>query len=253
MTRVLKQILYGLFYLVIFSGLTAGVYFAFLRPAASCFDNKLNQNEEEVDCGGPCADCALRRLKPVRVLPVQFFGGDSLTTVLLQFQNPNLNYGADRLDFEARLLDRAGSVIRSIADRTFIYPGEIKTIVLPGVETPFFAVTRGEVSLANISWKKAEEFSRPSVDTREIKTVPEGAGIAITGVVQNKNLFALNRAVISAIISNKNGLLVNASKTFVADLAPREERFFKIFVPVARDEQSDIDPSRTSVYVEVSR
>ncbi len=251
MSRILKQILYGALYLAILGVISAGLYYGFLKPAPSCFDEKLNQEEEEVDCGGPnCADCALRRLAPISS-SVQFFGVDGRTTIFARLQNPNLNYGASVLDYKIRFFDGAGSLVATIDDSTFIYPGEIKAIVIPGQELSPASIARAELEVGDTTWVKAANFSRPPADTREISTQPEGLGIAVTGVVQNKNLFGLDRANLSAVISNRNGFFVNASKTFVADLAPREERFFKIFIPVSKDELPTIDPSRTQVYLEI--
>ena len=254
MRRILKQILYGTLYLAVFGGIAAGIYFGFLRPAPSCADGKLNQQEEEIDCGGAyCEDCALRKLKPITALPVQFFGADTATTIFLQLQNPNLNYGAERLDFDIKFFDRAGNNFKTLSDSTFIYPGEIRALVFPAQAIEFTRVARAEFVGRNFVWKKAADFARPAADAREVRTRLEGEGVVVEGVIQNGNLYGLSRVTASAIIANKQGFFVNASKTFVADLGPREERFFKIFLPVDGAERGNIDPARTRVYLEVIR
>src|SRR3990167_10764616 len=48
-----KQLKIFIFLAVILFAIVGGVIYYF-RPAPSCFDNKLNQNEERIDCGGEC-------------------------------------------------------------------------------------------------------------------------------------------------------------------------------------------------------
>jgi len=35
------------------------------KPKPTCSDNKQNQNEDAVDCGGPCLACDLKDLEPL--------------------------------------------------------------------------------------------------------------------------------------------------------------------------------------------
>jgi hypothetical protein len=250
MPRVLKQLFYGLFYFAILALMAGGVYW-WLAPAPSCFDNKLNQSEEDVDCGGPCLSCEVKRLRAIKALPLQLFGLNGRTTILLELQNPNLNYGAHQFNYEIGLYDPAGNLLRSIKDASFIYPGEIKTIVIPALEIDPRLVGRGEVKISNPLWEPIVKFAKPIVETREIVTRVEGPGVAVQGVVRNGNPFALARLNISAVVINKNGLLVNASKTFVADLKPFEERFFKISIPLHSGEAAEVDSKRTRVFAEI--
>ena len=51
MTRLLKQFLYGTFYLVILAAVGWGIYSFEFKPAPSCFDNQQNGGEGGVDLG----------------------------------------------------------------------------------------------------------------------------------------------------------------------------------------------------------
>lgn len=253
MRRVIKQFLYGFLYLSIFSGIIAVIYIGFLRPAPSCIDGKLNQGEIEIDCGGPnCSDCALRSLKPITG-SVQFFGGDSDATAFIRIQNPNLNYGAGEFDYDIKLFNRTGDNFRTLSGKTFIYPSDVKAIILTSLDIDYSDIARAEFYADNFIWKKTSDFIKPDMDSREVSAKSSGNGIAVEGVVQNKNLFPISRVVVNAILINKQGLFINASKTFVADIKSREERYFKIFIPVAGDELQSVDFSGTKIYLEVIR
>lgn len=253
--RLAKQLIYGFFYLLILAGLIAGVYFEFLKSAPNCFDGKLNQDEAEIDCGGPnCADCALKRLKPLKVLPIQIFElGEKSVTALIEIRNPNLNYGASKFIYDLNFYDNSGNILETITDESFIYAGEIKNIVLAPLEVDFRLVGKSELIPRDFIWQKPEVFERPETNAREIITKVESAGIAVQGVVQNKNSYFIDKAVVSAVIFGNSGLPLGASKTFVADLKPFEDRFFRIFIPASPDDLKNLDTKLTRVYIESRR
>ncbi len=251
--RRIKQLFYGLFYLLILALIAGGVYLS-VRPAPSCSDGKLNQAEVGIDCGGPaCLPCAIGRLKPIKALPPQFFGLDGTVTALLEFQNPNSGYGAKSFRYELTLYDRAGSPLKTIGDSSFIYAAEIKTIVLPALEIDMRLVARGEVGIRDPLWEEAGKFPKPPVETREVTTREEMSGIAVQGLARNSNPFGLSRLNIFAVVADNSGLFINGSRTFVADLKPFEERFFKITIPIRSGEISSVDFKRTRIFVEVIR
>lgn len=253
--RVTKQIIYGFFYLLILIGIGAGIYFGFLKPAPSCIDGRLNQEEIEVDCGGPnCADCALKRLQPLKVLPIQAFPlGDQGVTALIEIQNLNLNYGASKFIYDLDFYDASGNIFHSITDESFIYAGEIKNLVLAPLEVDYNSIDRIELIPRDFVWQKPEVFERPETAAREVLTKTEAVGVVVQGVAQNKNSYFIDRAIISAVIFDNLGLPIGASKTFVADLKPFEDRFFRIFIPASKDELKDVDTKLTRVYIEARR
>ncbi|MBU6415055.1 hypothetical protein KGQ34_02340, partial [Patescibacteria group bacterium] len=80
------------------AAVAAGILFLFARrliPQPTCFDNKKNQNEEEVDCGGVCAPCALKHQEPLALSwPPRFFLIDEHRyDIVAELRNPNLALG----------------------------------------------------------------------------------------------------------------------------------------------------------------
>ena len=65
MPRILKQTLFGLFFLAVFGGVVFWIYQS-TRPVLTCFDKIQNQDEEGVDCGGKCQIlCRADSIKPI--------------------------------------------------------------------------------------------------------------------------------------------------------------------------------------------
>ncbi len=252
--RILKQFLYGSFYLIIFGAVGFGVYWGFLRAAPSCFDGVLNQNEEEIDCGGVCEDCALRRLVPLRVDPTQLFhAGEFGTTVFMQFRNSNNNYGASSFNYELNLYDTAGKVIFNQKEKSFIYPGEIKALVLPALAVKFEDILRSDVKISGTSWVKAGDFPRPEVIVKDVIFKTDGARAVVSGILVNKSPFLISKAIIGGIAVAKNGIYINASLTSVADTAAFSEKPFQIFIPVLASDIPNLDPALVRTFVEAIR
>ena len=67
MTRLAKQIIIAIIFFLILAGFGFLVYWNIL-PNPSCFDNIQNQNEEGIDCGGPCQSCEAAALKNLEII-----------------------------------------------------------------------------------------------------------------------------------------------------------------------------------------
>lgn len=253
-SRFLKKFLYGALYLLILSAIGAGIYFRFLRPTPTCFDNTLNQGEQEIDCGGPCASCALKALKPPKVLLSQIFQvSDAATTALVQIQNPNPTYGASRFNYSLIFYDAAGKTIFSVNDVSFIYPGETRTLVFPNLEVAFSRIAHIDFALSAINWVPGTALARPEVEAAYSGAKLEKNQVSIDGIARNKGSAAIAAAAISAVIVDKNGFYINASRTVVNGISPYGSATFKIFIPVAPAEAKRLDLAKTKLSVEAAR
>jgi len=94
MNRALKQLAYFLFFVIVIGSISGGLYF-WLRTEATCTDGVKNQEEEGIDCGGPCANICLESLVEMRVL------GSELVKIrendydfVAKINNPNLGHGS---------------------------------------------------------------------------------------------------------------------------------------------------------------
>lgn len=252
--RIVKQFAYGTFYLVTLGLIGGSVYFAYFKPVPTCLDNVKNQYEEEADCGGPCIPCAIRKLQPIKTSPVQLFDtGLQTTTLLVELQNPNLDYGASHLAYTVTLYDATNAPLLMFNGDTFLHAGEVKPLVFPALEVPFRAVARSEFTVRETAWLNARDFLRPDVAVREAVTKREGKTAVVEGVAQNKNSYGFKQMFVSAIAFNKTGLFSGASRTTLQDIQPFEERFFKIVIPLLDSDAAQLDAARTRVFVDARR
>lgn len=237
MNRVLKQLLYGFFYLAVLAGIGYGGYLAYLETAPSCFDNRLNQKEEEVDCGGPCESCLIRHLQPIQA-KVEYFGIGGNTSAILTFINPNLEYGAESFNYSVNFLDANRGTLLSLKKTSFIYPAEAQKIVVePNLKFDHRLIgSQPEVAISNIAWKPLTELNEPKFQFRQQKTEVSGSQVTVSGLLSNREGVSFSRATVNLLIfrqfPDETSQLAGASKTILQNLQPFEERSFRIVVPL---------------------
>lgn len=256
MSRTLKQIIYGFFYLVIIAGIVYGGYIIFRETAPTCNDGRQNQGEVEVDCGGPnCVSCVIRNLQPIAT-KLDYFAVGGNTSVVLTLSNPNLDYGATSFTYAINFYDAGRKLIFSLTKDSLIYPAEAqKTIIEPNLKFNYLQVSgQPEIIISNINWKALSEFSMPKVQTRQIQTSVIGSQVTVSGILVNRESTGLSKATVGLLVYQQQpaaNRLIGASKTVLQTIKPFEERSFKITLPLgAAYKLPDLD---TLITTEVQR
>lgn len=239
--------------MVILGGLIYGVYLiTILRQPPSCFDGRQNQDEEEADCGGSCVSCGLKNVRPIATSTPQILeAGREQVSVLVELRNPNLDFGADSFSYVINFYDRSGKLFNSLKGTSFIYAGEIKTIVEPVIALPFAQIGRSEFLIQNISWQPAGDFLQPSVQVRDLQTKKSGKSVVVSGLAFNNNPFKLSRVSVATLVFNNLGLRLGISETLLQDVQPSEQRFFSISIPLGAVQ--NLDTRLTKVFIEARR
>ncbi len=231
--HLIKQVLYGAGYLAVLFLIVFLIYLIWLKPAPTCFDNKQNQAEIGIDCGGPCSPCEIKTLTPLESSWIKYFSSDSQTVIATEIKNSNPNWGADSFSYTFDIYGENGIKIKSFTKNSFIYSGEIKYLIEP-IEVYSKDITDIKISFSNINWKSAEEFSKPVVQLREVETesaIQDGGGVIVSGFITNNNAFPLSKARIIGFLLNKSDVQISASKTEMENIKAFEEKSFKINFP----------------------
>lgn len=105
-------------------------------PEPSCFDNKKNRGEEEIDCGGICIPCELKHPKEITVLWARFVPTrEGFYDLAAEIRNQNIKLGAVELPYEFRLFDDRGVLIGTRTGKTFLFSGETAHVVETNIVT----------------------------------------------------------------------------------------------------------------------
>ncbi|MEM4188528.1 MAG: hypothetical protein QXN56_05165, partial [Candidatus Hadarchaeum sp.] len=156
--RLFKQIIIAFIIgLIVFS-----IGFSFYlknKPIATCSDNKRNQKEEDVDCGGPCIPCDLKYNPPLVIQEEPYFilSDSNKIDIVFKLLNKNDKWGVKYFSYKINLYDNNNQK-QTVLKNDFILPLELKTIILPSIDISFTPKQiEIEINKESIVWEKPPE------------------------------------------------------------------------------------------------
>lgn len=251
MRRFLKQFGYGLFYLSIFGGLGFGIYRFYSAPVSSCFDNIRNQNEESLDCGGPCIPCELKTLKLQIGEPKVFSTGGSRSTIVVPVTDPSLNFGLKEFDYEFQIFSSFGTLLTKLNGQSYISTGETKYLTMAGVDLKSSDIGKVVANVPVQDWVTKNKLLIYNLKFTGVKTTPLAQTVQITGKLVNDSSLGYGATTLTGILLNKKGEIVNASTTKIDSVAAFSQTPFTIFFPNLN--VAGVSLSSTKVSYEINR
>lgn len=249
--RILKQLAYGFFYLLVLAAAAVLIYFAFLRSEPGCFNGRIDRGEEGVDCGGPCAAVCLPPdiLLLEQIGEPQIFRSAGLASVLTRIQNPNFGVAAKNFSYRIDVYDSSGAVVASQSGSSFIYAGEIKYLAnFIALADPARA-SRAVIVADRFDWLPAGLYSLPDIAFQEKRTEVRDDAVVATGRFLNRDVTDFPRVEILAVFKSGFGLPIGVSKTEVENVRIGESRTFSVFLPPL----GTVHPDRTEYFVYARR
>jgi hypothetical protein len=227
-SRKRKRIVLAIVALALFVLVGLPAFYLFYR-APSCSDGKQNGDEAGVDCGGSCQLLCKAESLPLilqgdpRILSV------STTTyqVIALVKNANSDAEVYKVGYTLKLYGASGGAIpiKVVEGETFVPKGAIFSIFEGPITTeesgmPTRAVL--EWDLGSLIWQK-EPRSYPQLEVREIKLSREDSAPRLEAIVENLSLENVANVDLTAVLSDANGNIFAASKTFIDALAAGSE------------------------------
>lgn len=191
-------------------------------PAPSCQDNRENQEEEGIDCGGPCVPCALLEQRPIEIFWARFIKTRENTyDVAAEIRNPNIKLGAVSIDYEFKLFDTSGVAVARKRGQSFIYPGEAAHLVEIGLVSGR-VIKNISLTFHEVKWI-LEENAGPDIIAGNKEYLEEEAdGIrhsVLTALVSNRTLVDIRQPVVNALVFDDENNLLGVNST-VIDIIP---------------------------------
>lgn len=237
-TRRAKQIVYGMFYILLWAIFAAVVWFAvtLVAPAAPVV----------VPC--TVSTCAPTGTAPLAVSPVQtFLSSPGHYTFLVQVQNTDPAYAASYFDYAVNLRDASGTVLQSFPGSSFIYAGQSKYLVVPNaaVGEPFVSA---DLTIADAYWAATPSLgSIPSFAYENMAAGSTSSTVSVSGELTNANLSATRYVFVDVIFLDGSGNPVGASQTELNNVAPNQTVNFSVAYP--QTQAGSIDPAKSSVFI----
>lgn len=222
--RLQKQLIIGLVFLLILSGIGYGIYLG-LAPKISCTDGIQNGKEEGIDCGTlACGKVCEPAIMPIKIISSQFLQvGPGDYDFVAQLNNPNVFYGATRMEY----------TLGSNFGSSYILPGQTKWLVLTALKIPN-GVEGVQLVIKNAQWEKldmpdnAVNFVLRRKDYHLIQK-----GSALEAVLYNDSNFDFDKIDVAVILFDDEGKIIGVNKTDIRTLVSKSERGFNVVWPFA--------------------
>lgn len=217
--RAQKQLIIFSILGVTFGGaILFGVYYA--TPSGSCTDVHRNQGEEDIDCGGPCAPCALKHPKGIVSLWARSFETRAkIYDVAAQIENPNEGLSSVDVVYEFTLFDRIGPIAKKIG-HTFLFAQEKVVILETNLET--LRPPQGvNFKILNVTWNASREpLPGLIVEKHEYKIINEDGKkkSAVDVSILNNSPFGFREVEVQFLVVDPTDTLIGINKVIVEDL-----------------------------------
>jgi len=207
--------------------LIVGGLIYYFRPEPTCFDNRKNQDEEGIDCGGAVARCApcSEKIHDITILWTRFFPtrqGVYDGAALLENSNQFLKTG--KFVYIFKLYDESGVLIAVRENSTFISSGGKFLIFEPNILAENRVPKRALLELRSVAWEAGE--ARPlkiDILKRDI-LLQDPFSPRLEVRIKNQENQIYKNIEISAVLLSQDDEVLGASKTLLDSLDIGEEK-----------------------------
>ena len=214
-----RQLFFALAVLVILLLLFSGGWYFFFYHSPTCFDGAQNGSETGVDCGGSCAKiCQAPAVTAlwVRAVPA----GPGVYHAVALVRNPRSDAGTMALPYHFSLYDANNILVAERSGTMYLEPAEVAPLFEPDIVTGNRTPTHAFIDFGQSVWTKMT--APPQLVKVDSQTSPADIMTtqSLSARVTNLTAVALSSTVVTALLFDASGNLVNASQTVVANLPP---------------------------------
>lgn len=189
--------------------------YLFFHEAPSCSDNKWNQNETGVDCGGVCtrictADTKALTLEWVRLFKIR----DGIYSAVARVSNPSVDSIARDVPYTFTLKDSSGKEVSKRSGTVFV-PARSTFVVFEGT-----IISSGDPETVSFQFDKDPEWVRSTytqpqlaIIDKQLSDIEKAPRLVAT--VSNQNIVDVNNVTLSALIYDDQGNAVQVSQTYI--------------------------------------
>ncbi|MDB5265193.1 MAG: hypothetical protein JWN64_764 [Parcubacteria group bacterium] len=188
----------------------------------TCVDNKQNQNEEGIDCGGSCqylCKASVTNARTIYARPLSPVSGR--TDVIALVENPNRTAAAKDAHYTIELRGDDASLIAKKEGSIDLPPGTTVPVFIPGLFSGYQTAVTAFFLLddTNVNWYRYEEERvLPVVGTI---TILDTDTPRITAVLQNPSAYPMRNVQAVVTVFDAKGNVIGASQTVLSEISAR--------------------------------
>lgn len=200
------------------------IFYPIIFEKPTCFDGKKNGQESGVDCGGNCSlVCSDEALNPVVVWSRAFNITSSAYNLVAYIENPNKESAIKSVSYEFRVYDDKNNVIEIKTGETFLPANSSFFVFGPrfdskgsNIRTVVFEFT------SDFVWhKKNSIINKLPIYITNISFETSKHSSSLSATINNDSIYNLPEFEAMAILYDKDGNAINASKTYKDKLLER--------------------------------
>ena len=193
-----------------------------LNKLPSCTDGIQNGSETGIDCGGSCSRACTFEVDKVSVLWSRVFEViPGRYNAVAYFENHNQTEAILRIKYRFRFADKDNIYIGKREGETYIPPSGRFAIFEPAISlgNSIPVYTTFEFTETPV-WQKipADKLDQLKILVSNINFENQNQSPHLSAVIANTSLFDIPEVSVVAILYDKNGNAVNASRTYIEDL-----------------------------------
>ena len=238
-SRSFKQVIIFLAYCTLATLLAIVVYSAFFKVPDTCFDNRQNQNEQGVDCGGICQAVCQDKITgaDLEITEIAFVqGSNGRYDILGKVHNPNDEIGASAFVYTMLLKDSMGNILATRSGQGYILPQENKYVIELNVAAAA-APTLASLRISDIEWARFSGYQeKPAINIYQKRYGPIVAGVGFGeayGLLSNESPYDFRSIIVRVILRDSSGKPLAFNTTEMRTVKSREERDFRLIWPSA--------------------
>jgi hypothetical protein len=232
MQRKNKQLIVAFSYLAIFVLLV--VFFRFLLVKPSCFDQKKNGTEEDIDCGGSCErECDPKvSLEAIKTsAPILLKDGNRVDAIA-EMDNPNSGHGFPNLKYTLKFY-QGDQLIGESSGKAYLLPKEKKNLIVTGISVD------GEPDSAKLELVSGQEMpfserQKPKLEVLNLKfgrTEETSTFLEATFQLANRSPNDFSVVDIEAVVMDSQGRPIALNKGNLNNVLSGDIRDFRFFWP----------------------
>ncbi len=218
--RKLQYVTFFFLFIGIFGGIPA---YYILHNAPTCFDNKQNQGEEDIDCGGPCIKlCRPLELRPVVQWEQTFEVVPGVYTAVAYVQNPNVHAESKAVEYTFTFYDSNNTLMGEKKGVAYIPPGKSFPILETGIKFSQ-KPTRTFFELSdNYTWMKSPTY--PEITVKNLVIADATTSPTVSATIINPTFTSIRQIQVGAIVYDSEGNAIAASRTIVYNLVKQTQK-----------------------------
>jgi hypothetical protein len=215
-----RRFIYGSMVVAFFALLISPFVYSYLTQPATCFDNIQNQNETDVDKGGPCDIRDEAELKPVTVRFASTFPvSPGVYSALGYVENPNYEVGTKYARYRFSLYNSEGVLIGERDGVTFVPPQTTLPVFEALIKTGNQNAVRATLAFEPVTnWIKMPPYVN-NLTVSDIQRKDLFSRPRITAKVQNVGLEYLRSVPVVVAVYDETGTVKASSRTTIDSIA----------------------------------